>query len=59
MTQVARETGVGFVSLFESFLRIENLFSDGKSLYADEVHLNATGDLLYARLVYEYLEAQA
>ena len=57
MAQVAQETSVGFVSLFETFLEIENRLGGKASLYADEVHLNARGDLLYSQLVYQYLDA--
>ncbi len=38
------------VSLFDEFLRIERQ-------HADEVHLNAKGDLLYSNLVYQYLSS--
>ena len=58
MAQVAQETSVGFISLFEKFLEIENRFAGTASLYADDVHLNARGDLLYSQLVYQYLDAQ-
>jgi lysophospholipase L1-like esterase len=57
MRQVARETGVGFVPLFDTMLHIEHRLSGEASLYADEVHLNARGDLLYSQLVYQYLES--
>ena len=56
MAQVAQKTEVGFVSLFETFLEIENRLPGRASLYADEVHLNARGDLLYSQLVYQYLD---
>ena len=58
MTQVAHETQVGFVPLFETFLHIEHRLSGEASLYADEVHLSARGDLLYSQLVYQYLESR-
>ena len=57
MRQVAQEMGVGFVSLFDEFLRIERHLAGDASLYADEVHLNARGDMLYSQLVYQYLDA--
>lgn len=57
MMNVAQETQVGFVPLFEKFLEIENRLGGEASLYADEVHLNARGDLLYSQLVYQYLDA--
>jgi lysophospholipase L1-like esterase len=57
MRQVAQEMGVGFVSLFGEFLRIERHLAVDASLYADEVHLNARGDMLYSQLVYQYLDA--
>jgi len=57
MKQVAQETGVGFVPLFETMLHIEQRLPGEASLYADEVHLNARGDLLYSHLVYQYLES--
>jgi lysophospholipase L1-like esterase len=57
MRQVAHEMGVGFVPLFEPFLHIEQRLASGASLYADEVHLNARGDLLYSQLVYQYLDS--
>jgi len=55
MKQVAQETRVGFVPLFDTLLHIEQRLADKASLYADEVHLNARGDLLYSELVYAYL----
>ena len=55
--QVAQETQVGFVPLFEKFLEIENRLAGTASLYADEVHLNASGDLLYSQIVYQFLES--
>ena len=58
MRQVSLETGVGFVPLFESILQIEQRLAGKVSLYADEVHLNARGDLLYSQLVFQYLESQ-
>lgn len=57
MRQVAQEMSVRFVSLFDEFLRIEQHLAGDASLYADEVHLNARGDLLYSQLVYQYLDA--
>ena len=56
--QVAQETQVGFVLLFEKFLEIEHRLAGRASLYADEVHLNASGDMLYSQIVYEYLDLQ-
>ena len=58
MAEVAQKTRVGFVSLFEAMLRIEHRLAGEASLYADEVHLNARGDLLYSQLVYQYLDSQ-
>jgi lysophospholipase L1-like esterase len=58
MRQVAHETRVDFVPLFETMLRIEHRLAGEASLYADEVHLNARGDLLYSQLVYQYLDSQ-
>jgi acyl-CoA thioesterase I len=58
MMQVAEEMLVGFVPLFESFLRMEQLLATEASLYADEVHLNAKGDLLYSQLVYRFLDSK-
>ena len=57
MRQVAQSTGAGFVPLYEKFLDIERRLAGGATLYADEVHLNARGDLLYSQLVYEDLDA--
>ena len=57
MTQVAHETKVGFVPLFDVFLDVEHRLAGKASLYADEVHLNAKGDLLYSQLVYQYLDS--
>ena len=57
MRQVAQKMDIGFVSLFDEFLRIESDLAGDASLYADEVHLNARGDLLYSQLVYQYLDA--
>ena len=58
MRQVAQNTGVGFVPVFETFLDIERRLAGEPSLYADEVHLNALGDLLYSQLVYQYLDRE-
>lgn len=58
MMQVAGEAQVGFVPLFDTLLRTEHRLASEASLYADEVHLNARGDLLYAQLVYQYLESR-
>ena len=58
MMQVAQETEVGFVPLFEKFLEVEYRLASQASLYADEVHLNARGDLLYSQIVYQYLDSQ-
>jgi len=58
MSQVAQDLGVGFVQLFETFLDIEHRLAGEASLYADEVHLSACGDLLYSELVYQYLDAE-
>jgi hypothetical protein len=58
MAQVAQETQVGFVPLFETMLRVEQRLAGEASLYADEVHLNARGDLLYSQLVYQYLNSE-
>jgi lysophospholipase L1-like esterase len=58
MMQVAHHMGVGFVSLFEIFLDIEHRLAGEVSLYSDEVHLDARGDLLYSQLVYQYLDSQ-
>ena len=57
MKEVARETEVGFVPLFDPMLLIEDRLAGQASLYADEVHLNASGDLLYSQLVYQYLDS--
>lgn len=57
MMQVAQQTGVGFVSLFDIMLSIESRLAGKTSLYADEVHLSARGDLLYSQLVYQYLDS--
>ena len=58
MMQVAQDTHVGFVPLFAKFLELENRLAGQTSLYADEVHLNARGDLLYSQIVYQYLDSQ-
>lgn len=58
MRLVATNMGVGFVPLFETFLDMERRLAGEASLYADEVHLGALGDLLYSQLVYQYLDAQ-
>ena len=55
MKQVAQEMDVGVVSLFEALLAIESRLAGKTSLYADEVHLGAMGDLLYSQLVYQHL----
>ena len=56
MTQVSQNMGVGFVPLFETFLEMEHRLTSEAALYADEVHLNARGDMLYSKLVYQYLD---
>jgi len=56
MKQIAQNMGVGFVPLLEIFLDMENRLRGEASLYADEVHLGPLGDLLYAQLVYQYLD---
>jgi lysophospholipase L1-like esterase len=58
MMQVAQNMGVGFVPFFEIFLDIERRWAGEASLYADEVHLSACGDLLYSELAYQYLDAE-
>jgi hypothetical protein len=58
MRHVAQEMGVGFVWLFETFLDIEHRLAGEVSLFADEVHLGARGDLLYSQLVYQYLDVE-
>jgi lysophospholipase L1-like esterase len=58
MRQVAQQVGVGLVPLFETFLSMEYHLAGNASLYADEVHLNARGDLLYSQLVYQYLDSR-
>jgi lysophospholipase L1-like esterase len=57
MMQVVQNLGVGFISLFETFLAIERCLAGEVSLYADEVHLGPLGDMLYSQLVYEHLNA--
>ena len=57
MRQVAHETGAGFVPLVETFLDMERRLKGKASLYADEVHLDSKGDLLYSQLVFQYLDA--
>jgi lysophospholipase L1-like esterase len=59
MMQVATAMGVGFVPLFEAFMDMEQRLAGKASLYADEVHLGALGDLLYSQLVYQYLDSQS
>lgn len=57
---VARETGAYFVPLFAEFLDIQaagQVREPAFTLYADDVHLNLPGDLLYMRQVYAFLEA--
>lgn len=56
MKQVAQHLSIGFVPLFETFLDIEHRLAGEESLYADEVHLGPLGDLLYSRLVFQYLD---
>ena len=58
MKQVAQEMKVGFVPLFEAMLAIEARLEGKASLYADEVHLGAMGDLLYSQLVYQHLDSR-
>jgi lysophospholipase L1-like esterase len=58
MRQVAQNMRVGFVSLFDPMLAMESRLGGDASLYADEVHLGAMGDLLYSQLVYQYLNVE-
>ena len=58
MRQVAHETRADFVPLLETMLRVEHRLAGQASLYEDEVHLNAMGDLLYSQLVYQYLDSR-
>jgi lysophospholipase L1-like esterase len=58
MREIAHSMGIGFVPLFDTFLDIEHRLAGETSLYADEVHLSPRGDLLYAQLVYPYLDLQ-
>lgn len=58
MMEVAQHAGVGFVPLFDVFLEMEQRLGGTASLYADEVHLGLTGDLLYSQLLFQYLESQ-
>jgi hypothetical protein len=58
MRQIARRMGVGFVPRLDAFLEIEHRLAGETSLYADEVHFGPRGDLLYAQLVYQYLDSQ-
>ena len=58
MMEVAQNAGVGFVPLFDAFLKMEQRLGPAASLYADEVHLGPRGDLLYSQLVFQYLESQ-
>lgn len=55
MRQVAHDHNVGFVELFDELLNLEQKLAGYSSIYADEVHLNETGDLLYSELVFNYL----
>lgn len=58
MMQLAQQMGIAFLPLFEAMLSMEHRLAGHASLYADEVHLNARGDLLYSQLVYDYLDAR-
>ena len=58
MRQVARKMEVEFVPLFETFLEMEQRLANEASLFADEVHLSTLGDLLYSKLVYQYLDVE-
>ena len=58
MMEVSQNVGVGFVPLFDTFLKTEHRLRGAASLYADEVHLGPIGVLLYSQLVFQYLEAQ-
>ena len=58
MMQVGRKMEVEFVPLFEAFLEMEQRLANEASLYADEVHLSALGDLFYSKLVYQYLDIE-
>ena len=59
MMQVATTMEVGFMPLFKTFMDMEQRLAGAASLYADEVHLGALGDLLYSQLVYQYLDSQS
>ena len=58
MRQVALKREVEFVPLFATFLEMEQRLAGEASLYADEVHLSTLGDLLYSKLVYQYLDLE-
>lgn len=56
---VARETGAYLVPLFETFLDIQatgRAREPAFTLYADDVHLNLPGDLLYMQQVYTFFQ---
>jgi lysophospholipase L1-like esterase len=57
MAQVAAATGVDFVPLFAALLSTQERLPADTSLYADDVHLNARGDLLYSQLVFQALDS--
>ena len=59
MMHVAQKMEVAFIPLFERFQDMESRLAGEASLYADEVHLGAIGDLLYSQLVYDYLDLQS
>lgn len=60
MGEIAGECGAGLVPLFRRMLDLErrlNARTPAATLYSDEVHLNAMGDLIYSQAVFNFLAA--
>jgi lysophospholipase L1-like esterase len=60
MNALAKECAVGRVELFQQLLRFEARLQDRtppETMYADDIHLNPTGDMMYADLVFGFLSA--
>jgi len=58
MRKIAAECDVGAVRLFQPILEVEqrlNGRTPASTLYADEVHLNLLGDVMYSELVLDFL----
>ena len=60
MAEIAADCGAGFVPLYRPVFELErrlNARSSPATLYADEVHFNAMGDLFYSEAVFSFLKS--